>query len=51
MVIGALTLFVIIKVKGYKIPTDLHTWLLFLAGGAFMSAIPFTLFALSLIHI
>ena len=51
MVIGAVTLFVIIKVKGYKIPTDLHTWLLFLAGGAFMSAVPFTLFAYAETHV
>ena len=45
LLIGAITLFVIIKVKGYKIPTDRDTWAKFLIGGAFMSAIPFTLFA------
>ena len=45
LLVGAVTLFVIIKVKGYKIPTDRDTWFKFLIGGAFMSAIPFTLFA------
>ena len=45
LMVGAVTLFVIIKVKGYKIPTDRDTWFKFLIGGAFMSAIPFTLFA------
>lgn len=45
LLIGAVTLYVIIKVKGYKIPRDRDTWTKFLIGGAFMSAIPFTLFA------
>lgn len=45
LIIGAVTLYVIIKVKGYKIPRDRDTWTKFLIGGAFMSAIPFTLFA------
>jgi drug/metabolite transporter (DMT)-like permease len=49
--IGTVTLFVIIKVKGYKIPTDLDTWKKFLVGGAFMSAIPFTLFAYAETHV
>ena len=49
--IGALTLFVIIKVKGYKIPRDLNTWSKFIVGGAFMSAIPFTLFAYAELHV
>ncbi len=51
LLIGAVTLYVIIKVKGYKIPTDLDTWLKFLGGGAFMSAIPFTLFAYAETHV
>jgi drug/metabolite transporter (DMT)-like permease len=42
---------VIIKVKGYRIPTDRDTWLKFLVGGAFMSAIPFTLFAYAETHV
>jgi drug/metabolite transporter (DMT)-like permease len=45
LIIGTVTLYVIIKVKGYKIPRDRDTWTKFLIGGAFMSAIPFTLFA------
>ena len=51
LLIGAVTLFVIIKVKGYKIPTDLNTWSKFIVGGAFMSAIPFTLFAYAELHV
>ena len=51
LLIGAITLFVIIKVKGYKIPTDRDTWVKFLIGGAFMSAIPFTLFAYAETHV
>ncbi len=51
LLIGAVTLFAIIKVRGYKIPTDLDTWLKFLGGGAFMSAIPFTLFAYAETHV
>lgn len=45
LIIGSLTLYVIIKVKGFKLPRDRDTWTKFLIGGAFMSAIPFTLFA------
>jgi drug/metabolite transporter (DMT)-like permease len=51
LLVGAITLFVIIKVKGYKIPTDRDTWFKFLIGGAFMSAIPFTLFAYAETHV
>lgn len=51
LLIGAITLFVIIKVKKYMIPTDLKTWLQFIVGGAFMSAIPFTLFAYAETHV
>lgn len=51
LLIGALTLYVIIKIKGYRIPRDRDTWVKFLVGGAFMSAIPFTLFAFAETHV
>jgi drug/metabolite transporter (DMT)-like permease len=51
LLIGAITLYVIIKIKKYKVPTDLKTWGQFLVGGAFMSAIPFTLFAYAETHV
>lgn len=51
LLIGAVTLYVIIKVKGYKLPRDRDTWTKFLIGGAFMSAIPFTLFAYAETHV
>ena len=45
LLIGTLTLYIIIKIKRYEIPRDFDTWKKFIVGGAFMSAIPFTLFA------
>jgi drug/metabolite transporter (DMT)-like permease len=45
LLIGTITLYIIIKIKRYEIPKDFDTWKKFIVGGAFMSAIPFTLFA------
>lgn len=45
MALGAMALFVIVKVQGHKYPRTAKAWLHTTIAGIFMSAIPFTLFA------
>ena len=51
MALGAVALFVILKLQGHKLPKDRKAWLHTGIAGLFMSAIPFTLFAFGEIHI
>ena len=45
MALGAVALFIIVKVQGHKYPRTRKAWLHTTIAGIFMSAIPFTLFA------
>ncbi|MFM5951377.1 MAG: DMT family transporter [Micrococcales bacterium] len=51
MLLGALALFVMLKIQGHKLPTNPKAWLHTAVAGLFMSAIPFTLFAFGELHI
>ena len=51
MALGAVALFVMLKIQGHKLPKDGKAWLHTAVAGLFMSAIPFTLFAFGELHI
>lgn len=51
MALGAVALFVMLKLQGHKLPRTKQAWLHTTVAGVFMSAIPFTLFAFGELHI
>jgi drug/metabolite transporter (DMT)-like permease len=51
MALGAIALFVILKLQGHALPKNRKAWLHTSIAGLFMSAIPFTLFAFGELHI
>ena len=51
LLLGALALVVIVKVRGIKITRNPRHWLLIGFGGLFMNSIPFTLFAFGQQHV
>lgn len=51
MALGAIALFVMLKIQGHKLPRTKQAWLHTTIAGTFMSAIPFTLFAFGELHI
>lgn len=51
MALGAVSLFLMIRVQGHKIPKGAKAWMHTAIAGLFMSAIPFTLFAFAERHI
>ena len=51
MALGAVTMLVVVRIRGIRLPTDRASWRHFAFMGAFASAVPFSLLALSEQHI
>ena len=51
LLIGAVTMYAILRLSGHRLPREPRTWGIMAIGGLFMSAIPFVLFAYAEQHV